>query len=217
MEVRPHPVTLVKPSLWLLGAVTLFALAPVKFLFYVVIGAISYFLWHVAVWWHDRYILSTERIISLYGIFNKKVVSMPLAKITDLTYERPLIGRLLGYGTIDLESAGQEGLDRIEYLPESDHFYRALMALAIGPKKDAIQVAENEARAAKSFVHEPPKPMQDAVPIVDVSQVIATDVDDGANTNGSHIGETRSRESDDEENDDDDRTMQIPAVRTSDD
>ena len=47
-----------------------------------------------------------------------KLGMMPISKVTDLTYERPLIGRMLGYGTLVIESAGQiQALNRIDYLP----------------------------------------------------------------------------------------------------
>jgi uncharacterized membrane protein YdbT with pleckstrin-like domain len=43
-----------------------------------------------------------------HGIITRKVAMMPLAKVTDMTYERSPIGKLFGYGTFVLESAGQD-------------------------------------------------------------------------------------------------------------
>jgi hypothetical protein len=38
------------------------------------------------------------------GIITTKVLMMPIGKVTDLTYERPLMGRILGYGTMIMEN-----------------------------------------------------------------------------------------------------------------
>ena len=138
LVVRPHPVVLWKPILWPLGAVALFSAFTNQFFFCLLIVALIKFSWSAGLWWVDRFALTTDRILSTSGIFSKKVVSMPLSKITDLTYERSLIGRILGYGSLDLESAGQEGLDRIDYLPDPDYFYRAVMSLALSPKRENL-------------------------------------------------------------------------------
>ena len=46
---------------------------------------------------------------------------MPLSKVTDLTFQRSLRGRLLGCGTFIVESAGQiQALNRIYYVPRPE-------------------------------------------------------------------------------------------------
>jgi hypothetical protein len=60
---------------------------------------------------------------------------MPLGKVTDLTFRRSLSGRLFGYGTIVVESAGQiQALNRIDYLPRPEEIYEALSELVFGEK-----------------------------------------------------------------------------------
>lgn len=141
--VRPHGVVLLKPSLAPLAALALLAAAPNRFTVIVVLLMALRFAWDVALWWVDRYVLTTERIISLSGILTTKVASMPLSKLTDLTYSRTLLGRIVGYGSLDLESAGQQqGLEHIDFLPDPDDFYRAVMALALGGPGEADHATE---------------------------------------------------------------------------
>ncbi len=60
---------------------------------------------------------------------------MPLGKVTDLTFERSLGGRMLGYGTLIVESAGQiQALNRIDYMPRPEEIYEALSELVFGEK-----------------------------------------------------------------------------------
>lgn len=134
LTVRPHPIVLAKPAIAPLAAIALFAGFPHQVTFWILMVLLVRFGWDAALWSVDRYVLTTDRILSITGIFNKKVVSMPLAKITDLTYEKPIVGRIFGYGSLDLESAGQQGLERIDYLPDPDHFYRSVMSLALGER-----------------------------------------------------------------------------------
>ena len=59
---------------------------------------------------------------------------MPLLKVTDMTYDRSLLGRLAGYGKFMLESAGQDqALSTIDHVPDADTHYRAICTQLFGP------------------------------------------------------------------------------------
>ena len=54
-------------------------------------------------------------------------------KITHTDYRRTLSGRLLGYGTISLDSAGShDGLRELTSIPRPDEVYRLIMSLVSG-------------------------------------------------------------------------------------
>ena len=62
---------------------------------------------------------------------------MPLIKVTDLTFQQTLWGRMLGYGTFIVESAGQDqALSRIDYMARPLHRYRQISALLFGTVVD---------------------------------------------------------------------------------
>jgi hypothetical protein len=55
--------------------------------------------------------------------------------VTDLSFSRPPVGWLLGYGEIVIESAGQDqALRRIRHLPNPDGLYLEICELLFGPK-----------------------------------------------------------------------------------
>lgn len=86
--------------------------------------------WRLWQWWVDRIIVTDQRIFEVSGVLTRKVASMPLARVTDMTYRRSILGRLLGYGDFIVESAGQEqALGRIERIPHPDDFYRKITSL----------------------------------------------------------------------------------------
>lgn len=88
--------------------------------------------------WSDEYFAITSvRVILLHGILVRRVDMMPLKKITDLAVNRSILGRMLGYGTVVLESAGQDqALSKVEYVPEPESIYLHISAVAFGHGDD---------------------------------------------------------------------------------
>ncbi|GAA3630056.1 MULTISPECIES: PH domain-containing protein [Lentzea] len=87
-------------------------------------------------WWVERIVVTDKRFMLTSGVFETKVAMMPISKVTDLTYERTVGGRMLGYGTLIVESAGQiQALNRLEYLPDPEEVYDAISELTFGDKK----------------------------------------------------------------------------------
>lgn len=90
----------------------------------------------VALWWVERIVITDKRVMLAKGILTHNIGMMPLGKVTDLTFERTLTGRMMGYGTMVIESAGQiQALNRIDYMPRPEEIYEALTELIFGDKK----------------------------------------------------------------------------------
>ena len=55
---------------------------------------------------------------------------MPLAKVTDMSFQRSAMGRLLGYGEFIVESAGQnQALRNVDRLPYPEQLYLEICGL----------------------------------------------------------------------------------------
>ena len=88
------------------------------------IGVIAWVLWDVAEWYYDRFVLTNKRVMLVGGIIARKVAMMPLARVTDMKYTQTALGRVLGYGTFEIESAGQEqALRNVPNLPNPTDIY----------------------------------------------------------------------------------------------
>ncbi len=86
-------------------------------------------------WWIERIVITDKRVMLAEGILTHNVGMMPLSKVTDLTFRRTFGGRLLGYGTLIVESAGQiQALNKIRYMPRPEEIYEALSELIFGEK-----------------------------------------------------------------------------------
>lgn len=72
-------------------------------------------------WWVERLEVTTSRMLLTQGIVTRTVTMMPLRKVTDLTFTHSPAGRLLGYASMKVESAGEDAaLNQVHYLPWSD-------------------------------------------------------------------------------------------------
>jgi membrane protein YdbS with pleckstrin-like domain len=108
--------------------------------------------WRAWQWHADRIVVTDQRIFEVSGVLTRKVASMPLTRVTDMTYRRSLLGRVLGYGDLIVESAGQDqALSRIERLPHPDDFYRTITSLVtagipslLPEGEDALRLPDDE-------------------------------------------------------------------------
>jgi membrane protein YdbS with pleckstrin-like domain len=97
-------------------------------------GAVGWLVWRVLNWRHEWFVATDKRFLLFYGFLRRKVAMMPLLKVTDMTYDRSILGRLLGYGKFVLESAGQDqALSTIDHVPDADTHYHAICTQLFGP------------------------------------------------------------------------------------
>ena len=144
IRVRQHCAVLLKDilmtALFLLLMVVVQRYIPQTVLgdnvtFYLALVAVVRFTFLTILWWIERIVITDKRVMLAQGFIVHKVGMMPLSKVTDLTFERSIGGRLLGYGTLIVESAGQiQALNRIDYMPRPEEVYEALSELVFGEK-----------------------------------------------------------------------------------
>jgi uncharacterized membrane protein YdbT with pleckstrin-like domain len=103
--------------------------------FYLALAAVLRFTVKTILWWIERIVITDKRVMRAKGFINHKIGMMPLTKVTDLSFDRTLDGRMLGYGTLMVESAGQDQAFReIHFIPQPEEIYEALSELVFGEK-----------------------------------------------------------------------------------
>jgi membrane protein YdbS with pleckstrin-like domain len=58
---------------------------------------------------YTSYVVTNVRIMRISGVFARRAHSIPWVRVTDLTYQQSLIGRLFGFADLRIESANEEG------------------------------------------------------------------------------------------------------------
>lgn len=115
-------------------------------------GTLLFVLWLIVagrtVWalieWRRAWFISTDqRLFKLTGVFVTKVAMMPLNQVTDITYQRSIPGQILGYGTLVLETPGQDqAFSTIKPIPQPDAAYRAITRFMMRGRLPPITVEE---------------------------------------------------------------------------
>jgi uncharacterized membrane protein YdbT with pleckstrin-like domain len=144
---RRHPVVLIVPiTLLLVVFVMAFVMAdwvpagsgvaPWLVLCALIAAGVAIFV--VIEWYVDRFVITDGRLLLFQGVLSHRVAMMPVLKVTDLTYERPGLGRLVGYCNLKIESAGQDqALHTVKHLPDPFYIYDVVMDIVDRPKEPA--------------------------------------------------------------------------------
>jgi membrane protein YdbS with pleckstrin-like domain len=95
-------------------------------------------LWKVFEWSENYFIITSQRLLLSEGFLTHKVNMMPLTKVTDMTFRRSAMGRLLGYGEFIVESAGQnQALRIVDHLPYPEQLYLEVCGLIFKEREES--------------------------------------------------------------------------------
>jgi uncharacterized membrane protein YdbT with pleckstrin-like domain len=122
VETRTHWKALVVPAIVLIltcaVAGFLFAVLPSggahdPLMWAVIIVALGLIIWWalrpLILWLSAEYTVTNRRIINRSGLITRKGRDIPLYRINDVSYERDLLDRILGCGTLVISVANEEG------------------------------------------------------------------------------------------------------------
>jgi uncharacterized membrane protein YdbT with pleckstrin-like domain len=148
ITVRQHPAVLIGPIAWvLLGLAVAGFLSDVSVVYrspYALLviwvlwaGLLVWLAVKVFEWSVNYFVVTSQRMLLATGIVTRKVNMMPLGKVTDMSFQRSTLGRILGYGEFILESAGQDQALRIvDHLPYPEQLYLEVCGLIFKGKEE---------------------------------------------------------------------------------
>ena len=132
---RPHWKSLVIPAAWTVFVIIGLALVPrlpeESWLRWGVVGVVVLGWIVVAVvptlrWWYTMFVLTNERLVLRKGIIARSGVEIPLEVINDVIFSQTVFERMLGFGDLIIESAGEMGQSRFSNIPRPDEFQAQL-------------------------------------------------------------------------------------------
>ncbi|HEY1706076.1 MAG TPA: PH domain-containing protein [Trebonia sp.] len=140
ITVRFHPAVLLRPVAEVLGGLALaMVLTLVVFSHNGIALLVIWLLWLVLVsrllykiycWLEDYFVVTSQRLLLTTGLWTRTVNMMPLSKVTDMSFQRSMLGRILGYGEFIVESAGQDqALRQVGHLPYPEQLYLEVCGL----------------------------------------------------------------------------------------
>ncbi|GAA3443107.1 PH domain-containing protein [Planomonospora venezuelensis] len=133
--VRRHPAILIRPIAEVFGGLVIAGIVStwlgnqgagegIFVVWWAWLLILIRFVWKLAEWSVDYFVVTSKRMLLTTGLITRKVAMMPLTKVTDMSFQRSLAGRMLGYGEFILESAGQDqALSTVTYIPYPETLY----------------------------------------------------------------------------------------------
>jgi uncharacterized membrane protein YdbT with pleckstrin-like domain len=137
LHLRPHWRRLVAPTGWVVLVVAAVMAAAVIWggngALIVGVAGLGLLMW-VALWpyleWRStHYVFTTERVLLREGVLARHGRDIPLARINDVSFSHSLLERMLGSGTMTIESAGERGQMVLADLPRVEHTQSVLYEL----------------------------------------------------------------------------------------
>jgi uncharacterized membrane protein YdbT with pleckstrin-like domain len=147
------------PAFWLLVSIAAVSAAAIMLptgagnlaLIAVGAGALILFLWLVfapfVVWRSTHYVFTTKQVLFREGVLRREERGIPLAKVNDVKATQNLLERLLGCGTLTVESAGEHGQSVLKNIPRVVRVMNTLKDL-VEADSDNRSLDEGELRAA---------------------------------------------------------------------
>lgn len=146
ISTRTHWKALVVPVLTLLVtcAVAGFLLAVLPsgsahtaLVLVVLVAAAAVIVWFTLrpflIWITASYTVTNRRLINRSGVFVRKGRDIPLHRINDVSYERGVLDRMLGCGTLVISDASEQGRSVLPDVPDVESLQLRITDLLFGP------------------------------------------------------------------------------------
>jgi len=128
LHLHPHWKALVLPVVWFVLAVAAVVTAAILFniamIGTLILAGVALVLvivvtvWPWIKWRTTHYVFTNERVIMRSGVFSRSGRDIPLGRINDVSFSHSLFERMLGCGTLTIESAGERGQVQLTNLPQ---------------------------------------------------------------------------------------------------
>ena len=85
-------------------------------------------------WRTTTYTITNRRLITRSGILTKVGKDLPLNRINEVSYERSLLDRMLGCGSLIVQTAAEDGTIVLHDVPDVEHVNLEMTQLLFGPQ-----------------------------------------------------------------------------------
>ena len=92
-----------------------------------VVASIAWLAFVFGNWYAQDYLVTNRRVLKVDGILRKRSADSSLEKINDAILEQSVLGRMLGYGDLEIMTAAETPVDHYSYLSGAQHFKRTML------------------------------------------------------------------------------------------
>jgi uncharacterized membrane protein YdbT with pleckstrin-like domain len=160
LHLHPHWKAMIWPTFWTLVLVAAVVVASVAGpagtggnVLVVAVGGVAFLLWVWLAFWpfllwrSTHFVFTNERVLLREGIFSRQQRDIPLNRVNDVSSNQSLIERMLGCGTLTVESAGERGQSVLPDIPKVIAVQKAVYEL-VESDHDRRNVSDADLRSA---------------------------------------------------------------------
>lgn len=81
----------------------------------------------ILVWSNHQYLVTNRRVIQSSGVFSKEVLDTSLEKVNDVKLSQSFLGRLFGYGDLQILTASELGVDQFRQIGDPVKFKTTML------------------------------------------------------------------------------------------
>ena len=103
------------------------------------LGLVLAFWWTVVPflrWRTTTYTLTDRRLVTRSGVLSKSSLELPLSQVNDVSSERSLADRVLGCGTLNVQTASDGGVITLVDVPDVEHVHHTMTQLLFAAGDD---------------------------------------------------------------------------------
>jgi hypothetical protein len=89
--------------------------------------SLTWLFWIYIGWFAEDYLVTNRRVLKVEGILRKRSADSSLEKINDAVLEQSVLGRMLGYGDLDILTAAETSVDQYRMLSQAQQFKRTML------------------------------------------------------------------------------------------
>jgi hypothetical protein len=91
------------------------------------LASIAWIGWILIGWYSEDYLVTNRRVLKVDGILRKRSADSSLEKINDAVLEQSVLGRILGYGDLEILTAAEAPVDHYAFLNGAPQFKRTML------------------------------------------------------------------------------------------
>ncbi|MFX0594143.1 PH domain-containing protein [Melissospora conviva] len=163
LHLHPHWKALIRPIVVLVAAIAAvaagFLLLPTGLtgtvaLYVIAFAAVCWLtIWPILVWRSTHYLFTNERVVLQLGVLSRERRDIPLGRINDHSMSQHFFERLLGCGTLTIESAGERGQSVLTSIPDVQKVQTTLYDL-VETHHDKHSLGDDEMREIMADMRE---------------------------------------------------------------
>jgi len=81
----------------------------------------------VLIWSKRKYVVTNRRVMQLSGVFSKNVTDSSLEKVNDVKMSQSFLGRMFGYGDIEILTASELGVNKFTRIGQPIQYKTAMI------------------------------------------------------------------------------------------